>query len=512
CASSMVATSQPLAAIAGLDVLGNGGNAVDAALAAAMALAVVEPCSNGIGSDAFAVVHHDGALHGLNASGRCPAAWTPGHFSRYDGMPTLGWDSVTVPGAVSGWVALADRFGTMPLTNLVEHAARHARDGYQVSPQAAASWKRSADRFKDFPAWQSTFAPDGRTPGAGERFTCPDQARTLEEIASTNGASFYEGDLADGILRASRSENGLLEAEDLASHRAEWVDVLGMDYRERRLHELPPNGQGIVALVAAGILDRHDASRLEPDDPLLLHLQIESMKHAFATCKPELGCPGTMDCNVDSLLEGSSLDALADLIDPAQAHDPGHVVVTDASTVYLAVADANGMMVSFIQSNYMGFGSGVVIPGTGIAMQNRGACFIQDPGHPNEVRGGRRPYHTIIPGFITREGVAETAFGVMGGHMQPQGHLQVLSRMVDHGQNPQAALDAPRWRIDRGRRVHLEPGFAESTIQGLRDRGHEIELADACSVQFGGGQVIRRVAGGYVGGSDSRRDGLAIGR
>lgn len=512
CASSMVATSQPLAAIAGLDVLGKGGNAVDAAVAAAMTLAVVEPCSNGIGSDAFALVHHEGTLHGLNASGRCPAAWTPDHFSRYKGMPTLGWDAVTVPGAVSGWVALADRFGTMPLTSLVEHAARHARDGFQVAPLAAASWNRSVDRFKDFPEWQSTFAPGGRAPCAGERFACPAQARTLEEIASSNGASFYEGVLAEGILDASREVDGLLDAADLASHRAEWVDALEVEYRDRRLHELPPNGQGIVALVAAGILERLDAQCFEPDDPGLLHLQIESMKHAFATCKPELGCPDTMSRSAGSLLEVSMLDNLAGQVDPSRAHDPGHVVVTDASTVYLAVADSDGMMVSFIQSNYMGFGSGVVIPGTGIAMQNRGACFVQEQGHPNEVRGGRRPYHTIIPGFITRDGQPETAFGVMGGHMQPQGHLQVLSRMIDNHQNPQAALDAPRWRIDKGRHVHLEPGFPASTVQGLVDRGHEIEVADARSVQFGGGQVIRRMDGGYVGGSDSRRDGLAIGR
>lgn len=512
CAASTVATSQPLAATAASDVLRDGGNAVDAAIAAAMALTVVEPCSNGIGGDAFAMVHDGTHLHGLNASGRAPRSWNIERFAGQDRMPTLGWDAVTVPGAVSGWAALAERFGTMPLTRLAQAACSYARDGFPVSPQAALSWERARLRYESCPQWQHTFAPQGRAPRAGERFACPAQADSLEAIAASNGADFYTGDLARRIVDSAAAGGGALDANDLATHEAIWVDPLSVSYRDRTLHELPPNGQGLVPLVAAALLDHFDVSMHEPDDPRLLHLQIESIKHAFAMCKPELGCPDTMQRTPESLLDSELLETIASTIDQNVACDPGHVVVTDASTVYLAVGDANGMMVSYIQSNYMGFGSGIVIPETGIAMQNRGAGFVLEPGHPNAVSGGRRPYHTIIPGFITRNDAPEAAFGVMGGHMQPQGHLQVLSHLVDGGRNPQAALDAPRWRIDQGRRVHLEPGISAATLDGLRDRGHEILNAQERSVAFGGGQVVQRVETDYVAGSDARRDGLAMGR
>ena len=512
CAASAVATSQPLAATAAMDVLRDGGNAVDATIAAAMALAVVEPCSNGIGGDAFAIVHDGTSLHGLNASGRSPAAWSLDRFTGQTQMPTLGWDAVTIPGAVSGWAALSERFGRLPMRRLVEPAAHYAREGFPVSPQAAASWQRAMTRYADAPDWLATFAPDGRAPRTGERFACPDQATTLEAIADSNGADFYEGHLAERIVNAAEAAGAAISREDLTAHAPMWVEPLSMNYRDRTLHELPPNGQGLVPLVAAGLLDRFDIAGMDADDPALLHLQIESIKHAFALCKPELGCPDTMRRSPEALLEPALLDSIASTIDLNTAHDPGHVVVTDASTVYFSIGDANGMMVSYIQSNYMGFGSGIVIPGTGISMQNRGAGFVLDPDHPNVVGGGRRPYHTIIPGFITRDAAPEAAFGVMGGHMQPQGHLQVLSRLVDGASNPQAALDAPRWRIDQGRRVHLEPGFAPATVEGLRDRGHEIEHADTRSVAFGGGQVVQRVETDYVAGSDARRDGLALGR
>ncbi|MDG2291891.1 MAG: gamma-glutamyltransferase family protein [Phycisphaerales bacterium] len=512
CAGSTVATSQPLAATAAIDVLRDGGNAVDAAIAAAMALTVVEPCSNGIGGDAFAMVHDGTRLHGLNASGRAPRSWSIERFAGHDRMPTLGWDAVTVPGAVSGWAALSERFGTMPLTRLAQAACDYARDGFPVSPQAANSWERARHRYESCPQWQQTFAPHGRAPRPGERFSCPAQADSLEAIASSNGQDFYTGDLARRIVEAAAADGGALDATDLARHEPLWVEPLSIPYRDRMLHELPPNGQGLVPLVAAALLDRFDVSMHEPDDPALLHLQIESIKHAFALCKPELGCPDSMRRSPESLLDSKQLDAIAATIAPDAAHDPGHVVVTDASTVYLAVGDANGMMVSYIQSNYMGFGSGIVVPDTGIAMQNRGAGFVLEPGHPNAVAGGRRPYHTIIPGFISRNGAPEIAFGVMGGHMQPQGHLQVLSHLVDAGRNPQAALDAPRWRIDQGCRVHLEPGFSSATIDGLRTRGHAIEHASERSVAFGGGQVVQRIEADYVAGSDSRRDGLAMGR
>ena len=373
-------------------------------------------------------------------------AWSLDRFDGHEHMPTLGWEAVTIPGAVSGWAALSERFGRMPMPRLVEAAAHYARDGFPVSPQAAASWAHA--RRHATPAARTgcrPSRPDGRTPRPGERFACPAQATTLEVIAASNGEDFYRGDLANRIVHAASEAEAAVTLEDLSTHEPMWVEPLSMPYRDRTLHELPPNGQGLVPLVAAGLLDRFDVSALTPDDPALLHLQIEAVKHAFAVCKPELGCPDTMRRAPDTLLDPTLLDSIASTIDPDTAHDPGHVVVTDASTVYLSVADAEGMMVSYIQSNYMGFGSGVVIPDTGISMQIQGVGFVLEPGHPNAVDGGKRPYHTIIPGFISHDGKPEAAFGVMGGHMQPQGHLQVLSRLVDG-----AAIHRRHWMRHAG--------------------------------------------------------------
>ncbi|MDG2201585.1 MAG: gamma-glutamyltransferase family protein [Phycisphaerales bacterium] len=506
-ASNMVATSQPDAVRVGVDILARGGNAMDAAIATAMALTVVEPCSNGIGSDAFALAWMDGALHGLNASGRSPAAWPDDIYGDRDHMPVLGWEAVTVPGAVSGWVALCERFGTMDLPTLAEGAIRLAREGYVVTPLTAASWARSAKRFHDFPSWRNTFTAGGRTPEEGERFFSPDHAETLASIAETGGESFYRGALGERIAADARAHGASLNEQDLANHAPQWCEPLHAPSGDHLLHELPPNGQGLVALVAAGILDRIGHRTNDLFDPLTLHLQIEAMKCAFRDIKAVVGDPSAMTVDPASLLEPEHLDAHASAIDPDAARDPGHVVVSDASTVYLSCADAHGNMVSFIQSNYMGFGSGVVVPGTGIALQNRGAGFVLADGHPNRAGGGKRPYHTIIPGFATRDGAPEISFGVMGGHMQPQGHVQVLWRMLELGQDPQAALDAPRWRIAQGRRVHLEPGFPPQTIEALAARGHELELAETRSVAFGGGQVIRREKDACIGGSDPRRDG-----
>ncbi|MAA52292.1 MAG: gamma-glutamyltransferase [Phycisphaerae bacterium] len=508
---NMVATSQPDAVGVGIDILERGGNAVDAAIATAMALTVVEPCSNGIGSDAFAMVWMDDELHGLNASGRSPAAWPDDVYHDRDRMPVLGWDAVTVPGAVSGWMALHERFGSMDLTTLAEGATRLARDGFIVTPLTAASWARSARRFEAFDAWQKTFAPGGRTPGCGARFHCPDHADTIDRIVESRGESFYRGELAERIVADARIHGATLSADDLADHAPIWCTPLTSRWGEHVLHELPPNGQGLVALVAAGILERIGHVADGPFDPVALHLQIEAMKCAFSDIKATVGDPECMTVPPDALLSSKSLDVHAGRIRTDRASDPGHVVVSDASTVYLSCADANGDMVSFIQSNYMGFGSGIVIPGTGIAMQNRGAGFVLTKGHPNRAAGGKRPYHTIIPGFVTHEGRPECSFGVMGGHMQPQGHVQVLWRMFELGMDPQAALDAPRWRIAEGCRVHLEPGFPEHTVQALRALGHHIEIADERSVAFGGGQVIRRTDRGWIGGSDPRRDGCVGG-
>ena len=508
-ARNVVATSQPLAAQAGLSMLRRGGNAVDAAVATAMALTVVEPTSNGIGADAFALVWAGGGMHGLNASGRAPGAMDPARFLGRADMPRLGWDSVTVPGAVSAWSALAKRFGTMSLVDLAEPAIGYARDGFPVSPQTAGHWDTAARVYQGMEAWQTTFAPGGRSPRAGEIFRSEDHARTLEAIAASGGAAFYEGTLARRITETAKAEGGPMSMEDLAAHEPEWVRPISIDYRGWTLHEIPPNGQGLIALLALGMLRHHAPGG--PDEAGWLHLQIEAMKLAMADGHRFIADPTNMDVAVSDLLDGDYLRGRAEALDPARAGDPGHGTPRPGGTVLLCAADASGMMVSLIQSNYTGFGSGVVIPGTGIAMQNRGACFTPEAGHPNAPGPGKRPFHTIIPGLVTRDGEPVMVFGVMGGPMQPQGHAQVLVRMADHGQNPQAALDAPRFRVEGGRTVAIEPGFAPEVYEDLVARGHDLRIDATRHVGFGGGQAILRLDDGYFGASDGRRDGQAVG-
>jgi gamma-glutamyltranspeptidase len=386
-ADNVVATSQPLATSAGLRTLAAGGNAVDAALAAAIALTVVEPTSNGIGGDLFAIVWDGHGLHGLNASGRSPAAWTPERFAGLAGMPLRGWDAVTVPGAPSGWIELSSKLGRLPFARLFEPAIALARDGFPVSPITARAWERAVERMgAEYTDFRDTFAPAGRAPLAGERFASPAHAATLHAIANSRADAFYTGRLADRIV-----------AHAAIAHR---------------------------------------------------------------------------DC--------------------------------------ARPVDAEGQMVSLIQSNFYGFGSGIVVPGTGIAMQNRGYGFTLEAGHPNRVGPRKRPFHTIIPGFVTREGRPWMSFGVMGGEMQPQGHVQMVVRCVDFGENPQAASDAPRWKVMEGRRVLLEAGWPEETVEALRRRGHEVTIAEAG--EFGGAQLIQRLpGGGYLAASDHRKDGHAAG-
>ncbi|MDY7108447.1 MAG: gamma-glutamyltransferase family protein [Planctomycetota bacterium] len=510
-ARNVVATSQPLAAQAGLHVLREGGNAADAAVATAITLTVVEPTSNGIGSDAFTIIHKDGELFGLNASGRSPRALSPSQFAGMEEMPRLGWGPVTVPGAVSAWIAVSQRFGRLPLKRLFEPAIEYARKGFLVSPQTAESWGRAARIYEDFPEWQRTFAPGGRAPEAGERFACEAQAQTLEKIAASKGEAFYQGELAERIAAASKAQGGAMTGDDLASHECLWVDPISIDYRGFTLHEIPPNGQGLAALLMLGIIRHFPLGDLDPDCPDTIHLQIEVMKVAFADAHRYIADPEHMDVDVAHLLDDSYLQSRAKLIDPDRAQDFKHGDPRKGGTVLLCAADADGCMVSFIQSNYAGFGSGVVIPGTGIAMQNRGACFTLEEGHPNRVGGAKRPYHTIIPAFVTRDGEPVMAFGVMGGAMQPQGHGQVMIRLADYDQNPQAALDAPRWQVAGGMKVRLEPGFSDEVYDTLRRRGHDLEIDTRRWVLFGGGQAIYRLEDGYLGASDLRRDGQAVG-
>ncbi len=511
-AKNVVATSQPLAAQAGLAMLAKGGNAVDAGIAAAITLTVVEPTSNGIGSDAFAILWDGQRLVGLNASGRSPAGWTPERFAGKKAVPTLGWDSVTVPGCVSAWVTLSKRYGRLPFEDLFEAAIRYARESYMVSPITAASWAHQAVSLKSFSEFAWTFLPKDRAPHPGERFYCPQQAETLEEIASTRGESFYRGALAERIALASGADDGAMSLDDLASHRNDWVDPISIEYRGYELHEIPPNGQGIAALSALGILRNFDVSSFPVDSTDSLHLQIEAMKLAFADTWGHVSDPATMELTTAQLLEDTYLADRAKLIDMKRAQEPKTgFIPKGGGTVYLTTADEKGMMFSYIQSNYMGFGSGVVVPGTGISLQNRGAGFSLESGHPNQVGPRKRPFQTIIPGFLTRGGQPVMSFGVMGGNMQPQGHIQMIVRLVDYNQNPQACSDAPRWIVNNDFTVSLEDSVSSSVREELARRGHRIVPSDRPMFGFGGAQLIHRLDDGYCAGSDHRKDGGAIG-
>ncbi|MFJ1301935.1 gamma-glutamyltransferase family protein [Pseudomonadota bacterium AL_CKDN230030165-1A_HGKHYDSX7] len=511
-ADNVVSTSQPLASAAGLQMLASGGNAIDAALATAIALTVVEPCMNGIGGDMFALVWHEGQLHGLNASGRAPAAWETARFSHLEGMDAIGWGSVTVPGVVSGWRAIWERFGSLPFEDLFEPAIRYARDGFLVSPTVHRQWQRQVPKLQAQPGFMEAFAPTGRAPLPGERFRCPGQAETLASIARSKGESFYHGDLAARIARHARDTGGLLTEADLAAHQADWVQPISTAYRDLELHEIGPNGQGIGALMALGMLREFDLRESGLDTAQTLHLQIEAMRLSFADMYEHVGDADHMPLTSAQLLDPAYLAQRARLIDPRRAGAPRPGSPHSGGTVYLTAADRHGTMVSFIQSNFKGFGSGVVVPGTGIALQNRGWGFSTRPGHPNVVAPGKRPFHTIIPGFVTRGGQALMSFGVMGGSMQAQGHVQMMSRLADFGQNPQAASDAPRWRIkDDNVGVAVEWNCPPEVVAQLRAMGHDITVSPRFDLEFGSAQMAMRMPEGYLAASDHRKDGYAVG-
>lgn len=510
-ARNVVATSQPLAAQAGLSMLTRGGNAVDAAIATAICLTVVEPNNNGIGSDAFAIVWDGYRLHGVNGSGRCPAAWTPRQFEGLSEVPVLGWDPVTVPGCVDVWTTLSAHFGRLPFEDLFAPAIRYAHDGFLVSPITSASWQSAVERFKDFPHWQSTFAPNGRAPKPGEWFGAPDHAKTLEEIAQTRGESFYRGPLAAKIVAHAKEAGGLMSLDDLASHRSEWVEPIAQEYRGLHLHEIPPNGQGLAALIALGVLRHFELASRTVDSADSLHLQIEAMKVGVWEASQHIADRAHMTMTVAQLLDPAYLEDKAKGIRLDRAATLPGTVPTSHGTVYLTAADASGMMVSFIQSNYRGFGSGIVIPGTGISMQNRGNGFCLTPGHPNCVAGGKRPYHTIIPGFVTRNGQPVMSFGVMGGHHQPQGHVQMMTRLFDYHQNPQAAIDAPRWHLWKDFTISLEDGIENKVRDELVRRGHKLHHDADGEPYFGGAQAIVKLEDGYCAASEPRKDGQAVG-
>ena len=509
----MVATSQPLAAQAGLHILRLGGNAIDAAIATAAALTVVEPTSNGIGSDNFAIVWADGRLHGLNSSGPAPLAISR-EALRDRGLteiPRHGWIPVTVPGAPAGWAALSQRFGRLPLSTVLEPAIAYAEEGYPISPVLGKYWSSAFARFaailKDpvFAPLFAVFAPHGGAPAIGEVWRSPGHAYALRRIAESDARDFYEGELADRIEQYARATGGFLRKSDLESFQPQWVDPVHVPYRGYDVWELPPNGQGIVALMALHIVSGFDLD--ERETVQTYHVSIEALKLAFADGLARIADPAHMT------------DQVADLLSPEYAADqrrriggealePAPGRLPSGGTVYLATADGEGNMVSFIQSNYMGFGSGVVVPGTGISLQNRGCGFSLDPAHPNRLEAGKRPYHTIIPGFLSKDGSPVGPFGVMGGFMQPQGHLQVIENAIDFNLNPQAALDAPRWQWTEGRTVLLEPGVPAHIAQALAARGHHVQIA--CDEgSFGRGEIIWRMPNGVLAGAtEPRTDGM----
>ncbi|AOY96023.1 hypothetical protein BKK79_30715 [Cupriavidus sp. USMAA2-4] len=505
----MVVASQPLAAQAGLEMLVLGGNAADAAIAAAAAIAVVEPTNNSLGGDAFAQVCHGGRLHGLNASGRAPLALDTARLAGLAAMPQRGWDSVTVPGAVSAWSALARRFGRLPLSTVLLPAIRYARDGFPVSPGVAQKWREQVAKLQDQPGFAACYLPGGRAPVAGERFALPALAATLERIGRSGGEDFYRGETASLLDAHARATGGSLRLADLHAHQAEWVEPLQARYRALSLAELPPNGQGAVALFALGVLAHHDLARHGPDSVASLHLQIEAIKLAFAEIGPLIGDGPAALAAVQAGLAPARLAAAAARLRSDAAADTGHRFGPLAGTVYLAAGDRDGMMVSLIQSNYMGFGSGVAVPAAGVSLQNRGACFSTDPASPAFIRAGARPFHTILPGFAFDADGQPMAFGATGGTFQPQGHVQMMVRLQDHGQDLQAIVDAPRFKVGAGRAVHLEPGFPPGVAQGLAALGHDVVEMDRSTWDFGGMQMLRRAGNAYAGACDARRDSHA---
>lgn len=510
---NVVSTSQPLATQAGASAFARGGNAVDATLAAAITLTVVEPVMNGIGGDAFALVWDGEKLDGLNSSGRSPAAWTPERFNTMTSMPMRGWDSVTVPGQVAGWVALSERYGRLPFETLFEDAVMHARKGFPVSPIISRQWEQSVKDLKAYPGFLE-FTLSGRAPKAGEIWQFPAQAKTLEEIARTKGESFYQGPLAQAICNFARKHDAALTIEDLANHKAEWVTPISTGFRGYRIHEIPPNGQGLGALIAIGLLEQLPVEEFKKGSAQRMHLEIEAMRLAFADLQSYVADPAYMEVRASDLLDTEYLKQRAREIDIGHAGSYGPGKPTSGGTVYLCAADENGMMVSYIQSNYRGFGSGVVIPNTGISLHNRGSGFVTTEGHPNQVGGNKKPLHSIIPAFMTKDGHPVMAFGVMGGNMQAQGHTQVVMRHVLEGSNPQACSDAPRWRINDAANLTLEPTVPRAVVDELRVMGHKLQVLPEGNLDFGSAQLIEKLPtnGGlsaYAAGSDHRRDGQA---
>ena len=513
---SVAATSQPLASWAALSVMERGGNAVDAAVAAAAMLNVVEPHMTGMGGDMFALLWsaEEGRLVGLDSSGRSGSGMSRAAIAAagLDGVPASGPGSVTVPGAVAGWAALLDRFGAMTFAEVLAPAIRVAEEGFPVTPIIAAQWAAAADKLRADPGAAATCLVEGRrAPRAGEWFRLPELAASFRLVAGGGAEAFYTGALGRRLVEGLEGLGGFLTLRDLAGHRALWVNPLASDFAGHTLWELPPAGQGIAALEMLRILDGFDLVSMGHNSPAYLHHLIEAKKLAFADLAGHVGDPGHMRIAPSALLAPDYVASRRSLLDPHEAAEriePGPAAVA-SDTVYLCTADEHGNMVSFINSLYEGFGSGVVIPGTGFALQNRGACFTFEEGHPNQVAPRRKPLHTIIPAFVTRGHEPWLAFGVMGGSMQPQGHVQVLLNLLVFGMDLQAAIEAPRFRHTSGLEVAVE-GMSRETGIALALMGHHV--VDPSLTSFGGGQGVMRLARGWAAGSDPRKDGMAVGR
>ena len=521
----IVSTSQPLATAAGLEILARGGNAADAAVAAGAALNVTEPTSTGIGGDMFALFYsaQTKRVTALNGSGRAPAALTLDRLKK-DGIsseiPPFHAHTVTVPGACAGWFDLIEKHGSLSMADILAPAIRLASEGFPVAPLTSYYWQRGAQRqLKSAPnGYELTI--DGRGPSAGEIFRNPGLARTLDEVARGGKSAYYEGEIAEAIVSVGKEAGGCMSAEDLAAHTSTWEQPISVTYRGYRVFECPPNGQGITALIALNILEGFDLASSPSLSTERLHLMIEAMRLAFADARWYVADPTFSNIPIPELLSKGYAEERRKLINTQRATvDPKRgTPVSSSDTVYLSVVDKFGNACSFINSNYMGFGTGIVPKGWGFTLQNRGHNFSLDPAHPNTLAPRKRPYHTIIPAMVTRESDDSlyASYGVMGGFMQPQGHVQVLSALVDDGLDPQAALDQPRFCIDvdeSGGRVALEEGISRETVSGLRKMGHPIySVAGYERAQFGRGQVILRdpATGVLTAGSDPRADGCAM--
>ncbi|WP_422485106.1 gamma-glutamyltransferase family protein [Gudongella sp. DL1XJH-153] len=510
----MVATTNPYSSQAGLDIMKSGGNAFDAAVAAAAALVVVEPTGCGLGSDAFAILYSDGEIYGLNGSGYSPKDLTIDYIENLglQNVPKYGPLPVMVPGVVASWKAIIERFGNLTLEEVLQPSIILAEEGHCIQPVISMSWKKAYELQKKintedcFSHWFKSFGKDERAPLPGELSKNQDLANTLKIISETNGNDFYKGALAEKITSFIINAGGVMTLEDMVEFSPEWVKPLSKSYGGYDIWELPPNGQGVTVLLALDILENIKSDSTYNTDSI--HNTIEAMKIGFEDGMSLVGDPRYCTDDWKQIIEGNYGQKCADRIGKVarlpECHNPGQ-----GGTVYLAAADGNGNMISFIQSNYRGFGSGLVVPGTGISLNNRGYDFSMDRNSPNVLAGRKRPYNTIIPGFITRDGRPVGPFGLMGGYMQPQGHVQLVTNMIDHGMNPQSALDSPRWQWTGGKDVHVEKDFPKDIREGLEKKGHRIVIDEDRSF-FGRGQIIIRDQKGPLCGATEKRADSSI--